>query len=211
MRISILQVNIGKMKQLYYLFLIVLLPSSLAAQTGYKVGDKVDDFTLLNVKDNSSITLSGLPSNKAVVIVFTSHNCPYTKIYEQRAKNFIQEYSQKGVTFLLINPNNPATNPEESQEEMAEAAKERNYTSPYLSDPTQSVCDKFGATKTPEVFVLKNQGGSLVVKYKGAIDDNPQVANDVTANYLKEALEAVLSNQPVKITEKRATGCMIHR
>jgi peroxiredoxin len=123
MRISILQVNIGKMKQLYYLFLIVLLPSSLAAQTGYKVGDKVDDFTLLNVKDNSSITLSGLPSNKAVVIVFTSHNCPYTKIYEQRAKNFIQEYSQKGVTFLLINPNNPATNPEESQEEMAEAAK----------------------------------------------------------------------------------------
>ncbi len=211
MGISILQVNIGKMKQLYYLLLIVLIPSSLSAQTGYKVGDKVDDFTLLNVKDNSNITLSGLANNKAIVIVFTSHNCPYTKIYEQRAKSFIQEYTQKGVSFLLINPNNPATNPEESTEEMAEAAKERNYTSPYLSDPTQTVCDKFGATKTPEVFVLKNQGGSLVVKYKGAIDDNPQVANDVTANYLKEALEAVLSNQPVKITEKRATGCMIHR
>jgi hypothetical protein len=94
---------------------------------------------------------------------------------------------------------------------MAEAAKERDYTSPYLSDPTQSVCDKFGATKTPEVFVLKNQGGNLIVKYKGAIDDNPQVANDVTSSYLKDALESVLSNQPVKITEKKATGCMIHR
>jgi len=94
---------------------------------------------------------------------------------------------------------------------MAEAAKERDYQSPYLSDANQSVSDKFGATKTPEVFVLKNQGGNFVLKYKGAIDDNPQVANDVTSSYLKDALESILSNQPVKITEKRATGCMIHR
>jgi peroxiredoxin len=211
MGISILQENIGKMKQLYYLVLILLIPFSLVAQTGYKVGDKVDDFTLLNVKDNSTITLSGLTSNKAIVLVFTSHNCPYTKIYEQRVNKIIQEYTQKGIAFLLINPNNPATNAEESTEEMAEAAKERNYTSPYLSDPNQNICDKYGANKTPEVFVLKNQGGNLVLKYKGAIDDNPQVANAVTATYLKEALEAVLNNQPVKITEKKATGCMIHR
>jgi peroxiredoxin len=191
--------------------LALLVPVSLMAQTGYKVGDKVDDFTLLNVKDKSKVSLSALASKKAVVIVFTSHNCPYTKIYEQRATKFIQEYEQKGVTFLLINPNNPLSNPEESLEEMAKAVDERGYRSPYLSDASQNVCDKFGATKTPEVFVLKNQSGSFVLKYKGAIDDNPQVANDVTSSYLREALEAVLNNQPVKITEKRATGCMIHR
>lgn len=198
------------MKKLYC-FLALLIPFSLSAQTGYKVGDKVADFSLQNVKDNSSVSLSSFATKKVVVLVFTSHNCPYSKIYEQRAKNFIQEFEQKGVSFLLINPNNPASNPEESAEEMAKAAKERDYKSPYLSDPKQEVCDKFGATKTPEIFILKNQGGSFIVKYKGAIDDNPQVANDVTSSYLKEALEALLSNQPVKITEKRAMGCMIHR
>lgn len=198
------------MKKIYCL-LALLLPFSLHAQTGYKVGDKVEDFTLQNVKDKSTVSLSSQSSNKVVVIVFTSHNCPYSKIYEQRSKDFIQQYEQKGVSFLLINPNNPASNAEESADEMAKAAKERDYRSPYLSDPSQKVCDKFGASKTPEIFVLKNQGGTFIVKYKGAIDDNPQVASDVTSNYLKEALEALLSNQPVKITEKRATGCMIHR
>jgi peroxiredoxin len=198
------------MNRLYFL-IIFLVPFSLSAQTGYKVGDKVDDFTLQNVKDKLNVSLNALSSKKAIVIVFTSHNCPYSKIYEQRAKNFIQEYEAKGVAFLLINPNNPSSNPEESIEEMATAAKEREYRSPYLSDGKQSVCDKFGATKTPEVFVLKNQGGSFFVKYKGAIDDNPQVATDVSSSYLREALDAVLSNQPVKISEKRATGCMIHR
>lgn len=198
------------MKKIFSL-LAFLIPVSLLAQTGYKVGDKVDDFSLQNVKDKSTVSLSGYASKKVVVLVFTSHNCPYTKIYEQRAKSFVQEYEQKGVAFLLINPNNPVTNPEDSPEEMAKAVEERGYHSVYLSDGTQKVCDKFGATKTPEVFVLKLQSGSFVLKYRGAIDDNPQVANDVTSSYLREALEAVLNNQPVKITEKRATGCMIHR
>ena len=198
------------MKKLYCL-LTLLIPFSISAQTGYKVGDKVEDFTLQNVKDKSNISLSSFASKKVVVIVFTSHNCPYSKIYEQRAKEFIQNYEQKGVSFLLINPNSPSTNAEESVEGMAAAAMQRDYKSPYLADPNQSVCDKFGATKTPEIFILKNQGGSFIIKYKGAIDDNPQVASDVTSNYLKEALEALLAGQPVKISEKRATGCMIHR
>ncbi len=39
----------------------------------------------------------------------------------------------------------------------------------------------FGATKTPETFVLQNNGaGAFVLKYRGAIDDNPQVAREVT-------------------------------
>jgi peroxiredoxin len=198
------------MRNLFFL-LILLIPFSLFSQNGYKVGDKVEDFSLLNVEDKSTIALNSFSSQKIVVLIFTSHNCPYSKIYEQRTKNFIQKYGQKAVTFLLVNPNNPVNNPEESIEEMARAAKERVYQAPYLADSGQIVCDKFGATKTPEVFVLKNQSGNFILKYKGAIDDNPQVAANVVTNYLQDALEAILSNQPVKISEKKATGCMIHR
>ncbi|HSZ24993.1 MAG TPA: thioredoxin family protein [Cytophagaceae bacterium] len=192
---------------------LLLLPFLTFGQASsiYKVGDKVENFTLTNVVDGSKVSLSGLSSTKAVVLVFTSHECPYTKIYEQRVKDFVQEYNQKGVLFLLINSNNPVSNPEESPEEMAKAAKERGYKSPYLSDASQIVCKQYGASKTPEIFVLKNQSNGFVVKYKGAIDDNPQNATDVTAHYLKDALDAILNNQPVKITEKRASGCMIHQ
>ncbi len=194
----------------FFFIVALLIPLSVFAQ-GYKVGDKIEDFSLLDVKDKSKFSLSSLFSKKIVVIVFTSHNCPYTKIYEQRAKNFITEYEKKGVYFLLINPNNPANNPEESSEEMAKAAKEKDYSSPYLSDSTQAVCDKFGASKTPEVFILKSYGNHFILKYKGAIDDNPKAEGKVSARYVKEAIDALLCNQPVKITEKKATGCMIHR
>jgi peroxiredoxin len=198
------------MKKLHC-FLALLISFSVQAQSGYKIGDKVQDFSLLDVKKNTMVSLSNHASSKVVVLVFTSHSCPYTKIYEQRAKEFIEEYRKKEVAFLLINPNNPASYPEDAPAEMAKAASERGYTTPYLSDASQQVANMYGANKTPEVFILKNQGGVFYLKYKGAIDDNPQVAKDVTATYVKDALDALLGNRAVKISEKRATGCVIHR
>ncbi len=199
------------MKLLSIILFSLVVSYTSVAQSGYKVGDKINDFTLTNSIDNSPVSLNSYASSKVVVLIFTSHSCPYTKIYEERAKNYNINYESKGVRFLLINPNNPSTNPEETATEMADAAKERGYKAPYLADADQKIADLFGATKTPEVFVLKYQSGGFVLKYKGAIDDNPQVSADVTTSYLKDAIEAILNNQPVKITEKRATGCMIHR
>jgi len=199
------------MKTLIALLTLAISPLLLVAQSGYKVGDKIEDFSLVNVQNKSDVSLYSMSGKKAVVIVFASHNCPYTKIYEQRSNDFVKEYEQKGVGFIMINPNNPTVNPEDSFDEMMKASKERGYITPYLVDANQTVCDKFGASKTPEVFVLKSNGGSFILKYRGAIDDNPQTAKEVNANYLRDALNAVLNGQPVKISEKKPTGCVIHR
>lgn len=196
------------MKKLFVSLLLVM--SSVAfSQTGYQIGDKVANFTLTNVSDNSQLSLASFNSSKAVVIIFTSHNCPYSKIYENRIKKLISEYDSKGVKFLLVNPNNPDSHPEDAASEMAVAAK--NYNAPYLADPKQQLANAFGATKTPEVMVLKNTNGTFVLKYHGAIDDNPQVESDVTSHFLREALEAVITGGVLKYSEKRATGCMIYR
>jgi peroxiredoxin len=95
---------------------------------------------------------------------------------------------------------------------MARHAKEKGYRFPYLADKEHRVAGMLGATKTPEAFVLQNNGGgTFVLKYRGAIDDNPQVAQEVTVNYLHDAIAATLNRRNLSVAEKRPTGCMIKR
>lgn len=176
----------------------------------YNINDTIENFSLTNAVDKTTVSLSDFSKDKIVVVVFNSPGCAYCRIYDDRLLQLARETQGEGVKFIYINPNNSA-NPDDSPEAMSKRAKEKGYTFPFLIDNNQAVADVFGATKTPEVFVLKNINGSFALKYKGAIDDNPQLASDVSANYLKDAINSVLSNAAVKITEKRATGCMIKR
>ncbi|MDZ7647240.1 MAG: hypothetical protein U5K54_08685 [Cytophagales bacterium] len=54
---------------------------------------------------------------------------------------------------------------------------------PYLADKDQKVMETFGARKSPEVFLLSTVTGKVTVVYNGAIDDNPQTANDVRQTF----------------------------
>jgi peroxiredoxin len=203
----------GKLKKMKRYILFAILVFSLMGFTKgpYNLNDTIENFSLTNAVDNTIVSLTDFSKAKAVVVVFNSPGCAYCKIYDERLLKLVKEFEGKEVNFIFINPNNPASNPDDSPLAMAKAAKEKGYTFPFLIDNKQKVADNFGATKTPEVFVLKNVNGSFALKYKGAIDDNPQLASDVSANYLKDAINSVLSNSAVKITEKRATGCMIKR
>lgn len=172
---------------------------------------KVKDFTLLNTVDNQQVSLSDFSDKKGVVVIFTSNYCPYSKLYEDRIEGLASEYSNKGIQFLLINPNNPQSSKDDSIEEMAKKARERGYKFPYLADKEQKVAKMFGASKTPEAFVLKSSSNQFNIIYRGKIDNNPQVASDVSSFYLKDAIEAILNNKEVATTSERPTGCMIKR
>ncbi|MCS6822987.1 MAG: redoxin domain-containing protein [Cytophagaceae bacterium] len=181
------------------------------AKAQYSIGDKVADLKFLNPVNNSIVELSNFKTDNVLVIVFTSHNCPYSRLYEERLTTLIKTFNGKGVTFLYVNPNNAQVSPEDSPAEIAKVASSGRYAASYLIDPDHKAADAFGATKTPEVFVLKNNAGTFVLRYKGAIDDNPQVAKDVSVSFLKNAIEQLVANTPVTITEKKASGCMIKR
>ena len=172
---------------------------------------KVTDFTLLNTVNNQQVSLSDFSGAKGVVVIFTSNYCPYSKLYEERVVEMANNYSSRGISFILINPNNPISAKDDSVEEMAKKARESGYGFPYLADKGQQVQDMFGASKTPEAFLLKPANGGFNVIYSGAIDDNPQVADDVSDNYLKNAIDALLNNKNPIVKNMRPTGCMIKK
>jgi peroxiredoxin len=175
---------------------------------GYRIGDKAADFRLKNV-DGTYISMADYPDAKGFVVIFTCNHCPFAKAYEDRIIAINDKYSPKGMPVLAINPNDPGVVPDDSFENMKIRAREKNFTFPYLVDETQEVYKKYGATRTPHVFVLKREGGDLVVSYIGTIDDNYQDASKVQQHYLADALDALLEGRTPDPAVTKAIGCSI--
>src|SRR5205085_7144414 len=69
------------------------------------------------------------------------------------------------------------------------------------------VADRFGATVTPESYVIDSSG---TIRYHGQIDDSRNEARIRTPG-LRMALDAVLAGKPVTVQETKAFGCTIKR
>ena len=175
--------------------------------SSYAIGDKAEDFQLQNV-DGRMISLSDFPDAKGYIIVFTCNHCPYAQIYEQRIINLHKKFNPKGFPVIAINPNDAEIVPDDSFDEMVRRAAVKRYPFVYLHDAEQKVYPKFGANRTPHVFVLNKD---KVVRYIGAIDDNPETPSAVRKKYVENAVEAVLRDERPSPDLTRAIGCPIKR
>ncbi|MBU3821149.1 thioredoxin family protein [Flavobacteriaceae bacterium XHP0103] len=182
--------------------------AKIAVDDGYKVGDIADDFKLMNV-DGKMVSLADYKNAKGYIVTFTCNTCPYAVGYEDRIIALDKKYASKGYPVIAIMPNNPDVQPGDSMEKMKERAQNKGFTFPYLMDTNQTVYPKYGATKTPHVFVLQKTSKGNVVKYIGAIDDNYQDASAVKTKYVENAVDALLKGSEVPEKETRAIGCTI--
>lgn len=180
---------------------------SATAPSGYIVGDKADDFSLRNV-DGKLVSLSDYKDVKGFIVVFTCNHCPYAQMYEERIIALHNKYKPKGFPVIAINPNSPAIVPDDSFEEMQKRAREMKYPFPYLFDEDQTVYPKYGATRTPHVFIMDT---SRVVRYIGAIDDNPELPSMAKNHYAENALNAMLRGETPKPDYTLAIGCTVKK
>lgn len=176
---------------------------------GYAIGDKAADFYLRNI-DGQMMSLKDIKNTKGFVIAFTCNTCPFSVANEDRLIAIDAKYKSLGYPVIAINPNDPLVQPGDSFKAMQQRAAQKGFTFPYLEDNKQEVFPKYGATKTPHIYVVqKNSKDALIVKYIGAIDNSSRDPEAVTETYLEDALDALLSGKKIKITETRAIGCSI--
>lgn len=173
------------------------------------IAQSIEDFTLKNVVNDTNFSLSSLKNENAVVIIFSSGKCAYIEYYLDRIISLEKVYSGQKVKFLLINSNNGDYVSEESLTGMKKFAAERGITFPYLADKKKKVKNSLRASRTPEVFVLQPRQNQFEVVYKGAIDDNPQAASDVSHAYLSEALINLQNKNKIEVNQTRPVGCLI--
>lgn len=196
------------MKTVLISLTLFLTSLAVSAGGGYEPGDKAADFNLKNV-DGTYVSLSDYEDAEGFIVIFTCNHCPYAQKYEERIKQLDKKYDKKGYPVIAISPNDPELVPEDSFENMKKRAEKENYTFPYLLDEKQNVYPKYGATRTPHVFVLDKESSDYIVKYIGAIDDNYKNAELVEQTYVEDAVDALLAGNEVPVKNTKAIGCSI--
>jgi peroxiredoxin len=168
------------------------------------IGDAAPRWADLPGVDGKKHSFDEFKDRELVVVAFTCNSCPVAVNYEDRLIAFARKYAgpEGKVGFVAINVN---TIPEDRLDKMAERAKERKFPFIYLYDETQKIAREYGATTTPEVFLLNKE---RKVVYMGAMDDRIQEA-EVKVRHLEAAVEATLKGEKPSTTETLPRGCRI--
>jgi len=165
------------------------------------LGKEAPAFTLPDA-DGKAHSLADTRSSKGTVIIWVSTRCPVSNAYNDRMASLAKEYQARGFAFVGIN-----SNVEETPAEIATHSKEHSFTFPVLKDENNLIADTYGASVTPEVYIVDSKG---ILRYHGRIDDNMK-EDGVTTHDLKSALDAMLAGQDLAKSESKAFGCTIKR
>lgn len=181
-----------------------------APMAGLKIGDIAPDFELMGTDGKMHSLASTMDANgeqpKGYAVTFTCNTCPYAKKYETRLAALHEKLSAMGYPVIAIQPNDVTIKPEDDMEAMKVRAEERGFGFAYVIDAEQTLYPQYGASKTPEVYLLD---ADRVLRYHGAIDDNAQDPESVTERYVEMAVAALENGEDPTPAEVKAIGCSI--
>ncbi len=181
---------------------LVAVDTARAAAAGVALGDTPKPFALPDAATGKEVRLDSVHKGKALVLMFIATQCPVSNAYNERMAALARDYVAKEVNFVGIN-----SNKQEPPSEITEHAKKHGFTFPVLKDAGNVEADHFGATVTPEVFVLD---ADWKLRYHGRIDDD-RSGEAIKSRDLRNALDAILSGQKIAVPETKAFGCTIKR
>ncbi len=197
------------MKKNFLLFTVLMISALMLKAQPIAVGSAAPDFSLKNI-DGTTVSLSDYTNEKGVMVIFSCNPCPYVIAYEDRMIALHNEFAPQGYPVVFINPNDPVQQPADAVDRMRERAEAKGYPFPYLVDEGQHVYPAYGATRTPEIFLLKNNGGgNFTVAYTGTVDDNYKDESAVQVPYAANAVRALLAGNNPDPAITVAIGCGI--
>jgi peroxiredoxin len=176
------------------------------------LGSPAPDFVLPGV-DGQTHKLSDYAASPILVVVFTCNHCPIAQMYEQRIQQLANDYKNKGVGVVAIQPNDPeairideldSSDISDSLAEMKIRVQYKHLTYPYLYDgETQQVTRAYGPQATPHVFVFDQQRH---LRYEGRMD-NSYRTELVKTQDARNAIDALLAHKDVVVKHTGVFGC----
>ncbi|MCG8650272.1 MAG: redoxin domain-containing protein [Pirellulales bacterium] len=177
--------------------------SHLGAQVLSAPSTQVKDFSL-PTGDGGEVSLFADVEADFHVVCFLGTECPLARVYGPRLQRMADEFATRGVRWIGVN-----SNVQDSMEELAEYVRQHGIRFPVAKDYDRGVAVNFGATRTPEVFVI-DRGGNI--RYQGRIDNQyqPGIArSEANQHDLRNAVEELLAGKPVSRPNVAAVGCLI--
>lgn len=185
---------------------LIILSVFVTPITGFS--QQVHDFELQDVVAGNRFSLSNHQSATAIVLIFTTNTCPFSKLYEDRIIELVNQFGGRNFQFALVNPH--AGNMEgEEPAEMINKGQTKMQNLPYLADQDQELTQSLNITKIPEAVVITSGPNGFEIVYRGAIDNNPQLPHSVTKKYLENALIGILEKKMDSPASIRPVGCNV--
>lgn len=161
-----------------------------AAITTYSIGDRVEDFELLNLAGDP-IRLSEV-AGKWTLLYFTTTWCPYcTAEAPYLESELLARFADRGLKLVVIDVKEPAA--------VARVLPDRfGWTSPFLIDTTGEVSERFAPQKeglAPEVAIIN---AHLLLDEQGIVrfaEYLNMVRFDIRATTVAAAIEALTKGE----------------
>jgi hypothetical protein len=169
----------------------------------YGVGHLMPDATVKDIQGRE-IKLDAFKSDKALVIINFSANCPISNKLGPELARLERDYASKQVAFLFVTSIAGETTPD-----IMEYVSKYQLKSPVVHDADGALAKILRATTTTEAFVLD---AARTLVYRGAINDEYGLgySKDASARtYLRDALDAVLSGESPAVAATTAPGCAL--
>jgi cytochrome oxidase Cu insertion factor (SCO1/SenC/PrrC family) len=188
-------------------------PASATAAAGAEVGQAAPDFTLTDL-DGKSVSLHDL-KGKTVVLEWFNPHCPFVKAAHTKGslKTMAADRvaAAKGSLVWLSINSGGAGKEGAGADASRDGAKALNVKNPILLDGDGKVGHLYGATNTPNLYVIAPDG---TLAYRGAIDNSPDGELEAPTggkviNYVGVALDALKSGTPIADKVTKPYGCSV--
>jgi peroxiredoxin len=178
---------------------------------------RAPDFTLPDL-DGKQVSLRAL-RGKLVVLEWFNPDCPFVK--HAHGKGPLQDLAKRRQSEKLVwlSINSSAPGKQGNGLERNRAAKdEYAIANPILLDESGEVGRRYGAEKTPHLFVIDAKG---VLVYRGGLDNAPMgVVDDARPRlpggaagalepYLENALDDLLKRRAPRLADTPPYGCSV--
>lgn len=173
------------------------------------VGELAPDFEL----PDSAGVMWRIADAPATVVYFTSNRCPDCFSWQPRLGDASRDYAGRGVRFIAVNvpcqfpgevaARMPMRDGLEGVRAVADRVEWRGI--PYLHGDTLAVARSYGARVVPDLFVID---ADRIVRYRGA-PDSGVFEPDKRAQWLRDALDAVLAGRRPSFIPQNLVGCPI--
>ena len=150
----------------------------------------------------SSIAVEGV---RGVVVFSQGNGCPIARKNLAKLELLRREWEPKGIRFVLVNANS-----QDSPQEIGRELAEFHVGALALKDSSRKLFKALGVERTAHALLL--DPSDWAIKYSGALDDQSDYAGskpEPGRNFLKNAIEDLLSGKPISVPKTEVKGCLV--
>ena len=186
-------------------------PTAALAPLGHaELGRPAPDFTLPDT-DGHAVHLADF-KGKTVVLEWFNPGCPFVRAAHTKGslRDAAKRSAADGVVWLAVN-SAAAGKQGFGAAATREGMSKFDLHHPVLLDESGDVGHAYGATNTPNIFVI-DRAGTLV--YSGAVDNSPDgegesAPGDHLVSYVDTTLADLAAGRPVAIPSTKPYGCSV--